>query len=67
MRRSAIKREAHRVTNTAGGKDGKPSFPIRSVVFIIIERLSIPCVDRGIRMAARVKSFRISKQLLYFH
>jgi hypothetical protein len=43
------------------------SLPSCSVVFIVIERLSFPCVDRGIGMAVRVKSFRISKQLLYFH
>ncbi len=54
-------------TSTAGGKDERPSFPSRSVVFIVIERLSFPCVDRGIGMAVRVKSFRISKQFLYFH
>jgi hypothetical protein len=33
------------------------SFPSRSVVFIVIERLSFSCVDRGIGMAVRVKSF----------
>jgi hypothetical protein len=43
------------------------SLPSCSVVFIVIERLSFPCMDRGIGMAVRVKSFRISKQLLYFH
>src|SRR5271155_3642199 len=43
------------------------SFPSRSVVFIVIERLSFPCKDGGIGAGVRVKSFRISKQLLYFH
>jgi hypothetical protein len=37
------------------------------VVFIVIERLSFPCVNRGIGLAARVKSFRISTQFLNFH
>lgn len=53
-------------TSTVGGKDERLSFPSRSVVFIVIERLSFPCVDRGIGMAVRVKSFRISKQFLHF-
>ena len=43
------------------------SFSSRSVVFIAIERLSFPCMDRGICTAVRVKSRRISKQFLYFH
>jgi hypothetical protein len=51
---------------TVRPQDERPSFRSRSVVFIVIERLSFPCVNRGIGMAVRVKSFRISKQFLYF-
>jgi hypothetical protein len=50
-----------------GKETERPRFPSRSVVFIVIERLSFPCVNRGSGLAARVKSFRISTQFLNFH
>jgi hypothetical protein len=54
-------------TKTAGGKDERRFFPSCSVVFIVIERLSFPCMDRGIGTAVPVKTFRISNQFLNFH
>ena len=44
---------------------GTPSS--RSVVFIASERLSFSFTGGGICTAVRVKSFRITRQVLYFH
>ena len=68
MDRAAIWQEAHDRPSIAHKIARlKVSLPSCSVVLVVIERLSFPCVDGGIDMTVRLKSFRISKRLLYFH